>query len=201
MKSIPEFQKLTPHIATWSVYCDKARTSLHAHAHVFQDNLALIDPVLPKSSSVWHKIMQMGNPNLIVLTNGNHERDSKRIAEEYKIPIAASAPASKSLSRKPDIILDDRVQMQGLKPIYCPGGGPGESALFSESTRCLFLGDAIVNLPDTGLQLLPEKYCEDTKQNTRSLRQLLNLDFKLVLVAHGVPLSESPKTQLKKLLS
>ncbi|MGF1677863.1 MAG: hypothetical protein ACFCUX_01570 [Candidatus Methylacidiphilales bacterium] len=197
----PEFLKIAPGIVSWSVYSEECKTHLFSHAHVFQQQLVLIDPVIPKNQSVWRKISPLGTPNLIILTNGNHERDSQRFAEEFSLPIASSAEAARELSRKPDIILDGQVQLQGLKPIPSPGGGPGELALFSPSAHLLILGDAVINLPSTGLQLLPEKYRTESKKMILSLATLLNLPFETVLMAHGLPLIHQSKAQLRKLLS
>jgi hypothetical protein len=47
------------------------------------------------------------------------------------------------------------------------------------------VGDALVNLPGRGLEILPDKYCTNPTQLRRSLRHLPMAD--LVLTAHGAP--------------
>lgn len=200
MSTCPEFKKVAPGVVTWSVYSEDCKTHCFGHAVTHQENLVLIDPILPASLEIWNKIMKLGTPNLIILTNGNHERHSLKVAKEYGIPIGACATAVSELSRKPEIILDGQVKMQGLRPLRCPGGGHGELALYSESTKTLVLGDSVINLPETGFQLLPEKYCTDPAQLKRSLATLLNFDFDILLMAHGVPLTSSAKSKLRNLL-
>lgn len=200
MTACPEFLSVTPEIVAWSIYSESVKTYLCSAAHVHLGKVAFIDPVIPERETIWRKIEALGSPNLIVLTNGNHERDARKFADECGIPIAASAEATAELTFKPDVILNGQPMIQGLRPIPCPGAGPGEYAFFSESTSTLFLGDALINLPDTGVQLLPKKYCVNHAQNITSLARLLALPFERILMAHGMPIISHPHTALKNCL-
>ncbi|MEM6884088.1 MAG: hypothetical protein AAF571_03595 [Verrucomicrobiota bacterium] len=200
MTKSPSFLKVAPGVVTWCIYSKECKTDCFGHAVAHQGNLVLIDPILPGSLEIWNKIMKLGTPNLILLTNGNHERHALKIADEYGLPLGAGIEAVSELSKKPQIILDGQVKMQGLRPMPCPGAGPGETALYSESTKTLILGDSVINLPETGLQLLPDKYCKDPAQLKKSLATLLNLNFEQLLMAHGIPLTDDPKRELRKLL-
>jgi len=193
--------KVAPGVVTWSVYSEECKTDCFGHAISHQGNLVLVDPILPESIEIWDKIIKLGTPNLIVLTNGNHERHTRKVANEYGLPVAAGIEAIPELIQKPEIILDGQVKMQGLRPFPCPGAGPGETALYSESTKTLILGDSVINLPETGMQLLPDKYCSHPVKLKKSLALLLNLNFDQLIMAHGIPLTDSPKRDLKKLLS
>ncbi len=62
------------------------------------------------------------------------------------------------------------------------------------------LGDGILNPPDKGLQLLPDQFIEDRKRARESLRKLLDLNFKTITFAHGVPLSKDAKKALAAFL-
>jgi len=178
--------KVAPGVATWSVYSEECKTDCFGHAISHQGNLVLVDPILPESIEIWDKIIKLGTPNLIVLTNGNHERHTRKVANEYGLPVAAGIEAIPELIQKPEIILDGQVKMQGLRPFPCPGAGPGETALYSESTKTLILGDSVINLPETGMQLLPDKYCSHPVKLKKSLALLLNLNFdQLIMVTLG----------------
>jgi len=201
MSSCPDFLQIAPGVATWSVYSKECKTQFFAHAHVYQDNLVLVDPVLPASAKIWSRILSLGTPNLIVLTNGNHERHSLKIAREYGLPVATGPETISGISFKPDIILDGNFQIQGLRSIACPGAGPGETALFSDSTSTLMVGDALIHLPETGFQLLPDKYCTDASHLVLSLLPLLDLPFKNLLMAHGIPITRDARRQLRDLLT
>ncbi|HEY8964801.1 MAG TPA: hypothetical protein VIM58_00040, partial [Candidatus Methylacidiphilales bacterium] len=86
-------------------------------------------------------------------------------------------------------------------PHPVPGGGPGETAFHApDDGGLLFLGDAVIHLEETGLALLPKKYCADDKALRASLKQLLQLDFSLITFAHGTPLRVQAKERLRLLL-
>jgi glyoxylase-like metal-dependent hydrolase (beta-lactamase superfamily II) len=201
MSACPSFLKVAPGVVTWSTYSEECKTYCFGHAHIHLGNLVLIDPILSQTEEIWSRIIALGKPNLIILTNGNHERHARKVAKEYDLPVAAAIEAISELSQKPDIILDGQLKLQGLRPYPCAGAGPGETALFSESSSTLILGDSIINLPETGLQLLPDNYCSDPRQLKKSLATLLNLPFKNLIMAHGIPLTDNPKRQLKSLLT
>ncbi|MEM1157952.1 MAG: hypothetical protein AAF649_10005 [Verrucomicrobiota bacterium] len=200
MTKCPSFLKVATGVVTWSVYSKECKTDCFGHATSHQGNLVLIDPILPDSLEIWNQIMRLGTPSLILLTNGNHERHARKVAQEYSLPLGAGIEAVSELSQKPEIILDGQVKMQGLRPVLCPGAGPGETALYSEATKTLILGDSIINLPETGLQILPDKYCSNPVQLRQSLASLLNLNFDQLIMAHGIPLTDDPKGKLRKLL-
>ena len=83
--------------------------------------------------------------------------------------------------------------------VALPGAGPGEIALVGQDVACL--GDALIHLPPDGLRILPDKYCADPTQLRRSLRKLLSCDFQVMTFAHGVPLTDSPRTKLEPLIA
>ena len=65
----------------------------------------------------------------------------------------------------------------------------------------LALGDAVINLDsEKGLELLPDKYCDDPRENRRSLEKLLALDFHILTFAHGLPVTQRAKEKLRALL-
>jgi glyoxylase-like metal-dependent hydrolase (beta-lactamase superfamily II) len=69
-----------------------------------------------------------------------------------------------------------------------------------QSGGILLIGDALLNLPGKGLSLLAEQYLEDRKLVLKSLRQLLDLNFKIATFAHGDPLTEDAKPTIEKFL-
>ena len=53
---------------------------------------------------------------------------------------------------------------------------------------------------EKGLELLPDKYCQDARQLRDSLRRLLDLDFHTLTVAHGLPVTQHARKKLSDLL-
>lgn len=86
-----------------------------------------------------------------------------------------------------------------LNVISLAGAGAGEVALHRNETW-LHLGDALINLDDTGLAVLPAKYCLDEGQLADSLGQLKSLAFHSATFAHGKPICGDAQGRIRALL-
>ncbi len=201
MNSDHGIRLLNREIATWWSYKTAVKCRCYSQACVHQNNLTLIDPFYPKSKKDWIGILALGQPTLIILTNGNHEREAAAIKKELHIPIACSEGAVHELSFRPDIILDGRMQIHGIRPIPIEGAGPGELALFCQNHQALFIGDALINLADTGLCCLPDKYASDPKSLRKSIQNLCDYSFRLACFAHGDPLESNARSTILKLIA
>jgi hypothetical protein len=62
----------------------------------------------------------------------------------------------------------------------------------------LVIGDALVNLD--GLEVLPEKYCEDRALLLDSLRGLRSLEFDIACFAHGLPIVGNAKQRIAEVV-
>ena len=62
------------------------------------------------------------------------------------------------------------------------------------------LGDALIHLPQTGLGILPSKYCDDRKELHGSLRKLLSFRFEALTFAHGLPIVAHGFQRISQLL-
>jgi glyoxylase-like metal-dependent hydrolase (beta-lactamase superfamily II) len=200
MNSDHGLRSLNREIATWWKYDAKVKCRCYGHAFVHQENLTLIDPLHPQSKKDWATLLDMGRPTLIILTNGNHERDAKAIQKELQVPIACGEGAIHEIKVQPDIILDGKMQIHGIRPIPIEGAGPGEIALFCQSQQALFIGDALINLADTGLCCLPNKYASDPKLLRDSVKKLCDYSFSRMCFAHGDPLVSNARSSIRKLL-
>ena len=133
----------------------------------------------------------------MVLTSGNHQRESLTLAKHFGIPVFAPENAGD------DIIADQRFRsgdaVAGMESIALPGFGPGETAFLHEGA--LIFGDALINLEPEGLRLLPEKYREDKKQSLRSLVALKSLQPQILLFAHGSPIVQAAPERLQGCLA
>jgi hypothetical protein len=133
----------------------------------------------------------------VVLTSGNHQRESLVFSKRFGIPVFAPEHAGD------DIIADQCFRsgdpVAGMESIALPGFGPGETAFLYE--RALIFGDALINLEPEGLRVLPEKYREDKKQSLRSLGNLKGLKPEILLFAHGHPIIQNAISRLTVSLS
>jgi hypothetical protein len=62
------------------------------------------------------------------------------------------------------------------------------------------MGDALINLPQTGFVFLPDKYCHDPVTAKTSLEILLSLEIEIMTFAHGPAITLNAKEKLGELL-
>jgi glyoxylase-like metal-dependent hydrolase (beta-lactamase superfamily II) len=200
-KHADEFQTLSETIYHWSVYEPALKCDLCCTALKLNDGLVAVDPV-PLAEEAWLELLAFAPLRAILLTNGNHVRCSEALRKQHKVPIV-TAPATRRdiTDLKADVILLENELLYGITSIPIPGATPGETAFFS-NTGVMIIGDAIINTsPEKGLELLPDKYCSDAKQNHESLRKLLSYDFHTMVFAHGTPVTTRAKEKLSTLLN
>ena len=168
--------------------CDCSSTAL-----VTPSGLIFIDPV-PLAEEALKELVgeSFSAPAAIVLTSGNHQRESLALAKRFGIPVFAPEDAGDDISADQRFCSGDPVA--GMESIALPGFGPGETAFLHDGA--LVLGDALINLEPQGLRLLPEKYLEDKKQSLRSLAALGALKPQVLLFAHGHPIVDRAPERL-----
>ncbi len=86
---------------------------------------------------------------------------------------------------RPDGVLNDGDEVEGLKVIHVPGHTPGSIALYDGSR--LFAGDTL-NFRDGRVQGPPPQFTADMDRAVQSVRRLLSLEFDVLLPGHGDPL-------------
>ena len=197
MKPVPEYSTLRPRLFHWQGYepevkCDCASTAIVTHS-----GLIFIDPVPLADAPLKDLVAEsFSAPAAVVLTSGNHQRESLALAKRFGIPVFAPADAGD------DIIADQRFRpgdpVAGMESIALPGFGPGETVFLNEGA--LIFGDALINLEPEGLRLLPEKYREDKKQSIRSLAALKQVKPEVLLFAHGHPITQQATQKLSAIL-
>lgn len=197
MKPVPEYSTVRPGLFHWQGYESEVKCECSSTAIVTSAGLIFIDPI-PLSKEALQELVteSFSAPAAVVLTSGNHQRESLVFAKRFGMPVFASVDAGQ------DIIADQRFvagdSVAGMETIALPGFGPGETAFLCEGV--LILGDALINLePHSekgGLRRLPEKYCLDKKAAHRSLAILKALKPEILCFAHGTPIVEDAAERL-----
>lgn len=191
-----EIEVLFPRVWRWSAYSVHHKVELTSHAVMTEVGLIVIDPIpLDEAQQVR---LETGAPvQGVIITNANHFRATGQWRGK-KI-----YTASLDLVGEPNLeILDpESLNVLGLQIISLPGGPGGEIALFDSEKKLLIMGDALVNLPTRGLEVLPANYCDDEPLLRKSLANLLALNFDRLLCAHGSPIMTGAKLQLEELLA
>jgi hypothetical protein len=193
-----EVRQITPELYSWEAYEPAVKYALTSCAVVTPEGLVLIDPI-DLLSAAWAPLFTAHPPIAILLTNGNHARAAADWRTRLGIRIFAPADASAELELVPDATVQaGELAPGGFRVVGLASAGPGEVAYVGQGIACL--GDAVVNLPSTGLALLPDKYCAAPARLPEDLRKLLSLDFHILTLAHGPPLADHARARLTKLL-
>lgn len=197
MKPVPEYSTVRPGLLHWQGYEPAVKCDCSSTAIVTHSGLIFIDPIPLADVALKDLVAEsFSAPSAVVLTSGNHQRESLALAKRFGIPVFAPDNAGE------DIIADQRFRsgdpVAGMESVALPGFGPGETAFLHEGA--LIFGDALINLEPEGLRLLPEKYREDKKQSLRSLAALGTLKPQALLFAHGHPIVERAANRLAECL-
>ena len=196
-----EFQALSDIVYHWSVYDPQVKCEIGCTALKLVSGWVVVDPV-PLAETAWKELLALAPLRAILLTNGNHVRDTVALRQQYKVPVVTAADTRRDITElKPDVTLLPNELLYGITAIAIPGATPGETA-FHSNTGVMVLGDAVINTnPEAGLEFLPDKYCADAKQNRASLGKLLSFDFHTLTFAHGAPVTTRAKEKLAALLN
>jgi glyoxylase-like metal-dependent hydrolase (beta-lactamase superfamily II) len=161
----------------------------------------LVDPV-PAEPEELSALRKLGTRFVIVLLNGDHERDAARLSRELDAPVRVSA-------------LDAPAVKAPLGPTFqhgdtLPGGWvvqtlgamktAGESVLLHPAKRALVAGDAVINDPFTGMRLVPHAKLPDRAGALASLATVAKLDFDALYVGDGFHLPTGGRDALRRFL-
>ena len=198
MKPVSEYATLRSGLFAWQGYEPAVKCDCSSSALVTPAGLIFIDP-LPLAEEALRELVEesFSAPSAVVLTSGNHQRESREYAKRFGIPVFAPEEEGE------EIVADQRffpgAVVAGMESIPLPGFGPGETAFFFDGV--LIFGDALIHLEPEGLRFLPEKYRADKKQALRSLAALEKLSPQILLFAHGNPIVQRASERLADCLA
>ncbi|MBL6764112.1 MAG: hypothetical protein ISQ14_04085 [Verrucomicrobiae bacterium] len=186
-----------PGVFRWECYSSKHRVDLSSHAWLKEDVLSVVDPIGLRDD-LREKLLCNAASVRIFLTSENHLRASETwLGFGAKVWARTSAGLSKRWINE---IPDDQRDWFGFEIVDLPGGALGESALLDVERRMAFCGDALVNLPGRGLEVLPEKYCANQPALRRSLNDFAKRKIEWILPAHGQPIGPKAGELIAKLI-
>ena len=162
----------------------------------------LIDPIEPPEGLEWFR--QHGAPEHVLLTNRHHDRHSWRLRDEFGCTVHC--------------IRNGVYELKGRGPVEpfdfgdeLPGGVivhevdaicPDETALYIPPHRALACADGVVqSRAAAGLRFVSDQLMDDPEATKQGLRdayaRLLELDFRLLLLAHGEPVVGGAREALR----
>jgi len=186
----------------WETFSREIMTDLSCAAWRDGGEVVFMDPV-PLAKGPLAEVVGDAKPAAVLLTNANHERSAAWFRDALKVRVLAHRDAEPELEIKADGFFDDGAALPGgLQAIHIPGATASETAFFTpKRDGIMFIGDALINLADSGFDFLPDRYSKDPKQSRQSLRKLLALDFQIMTFAHGHPIIRDAKARLATLLA
>jgi glyoxylase-like metal-dependent hydrolase (beta-lactamase superfamily II) len=177
------------------------RIGVDVSSYYLEAERVVIDPMLPPSGLEWFE--ERGAPEHILLTNRHHDRQSWELRDAFGSIVHC--------------IRNGVYELEGRGPVEAfdfgdelPGGAtahevdaicPDETALHIPAHDALACADGIVHYGGT-LRFVPDQLMDDPEDTKRALREaygrLLDLDFDVLLLAHGAPVVGGAKEALRE---
>lgn len=183
-------------------------TARHEHIHMDVSSYyllaerVLIDAMVPAEGLSWFD--EYGVPEHVLLTNRHHDRDAWRLRDAFGCTVHCVRSGLHELDgRGPVEAFDFGDELPGGAIAYeVDAICPDETALFIPAHRALACADGVVRWPGRDeLSFVPDEYMDNPEETKAALREayrrLLDLDFELLLLAHGDPVVTSGKEALR----
>ena len=188
-------------IQTWPWFSEPHGYDFNGHLVRDSGGNICVDPVEPSDADL--DAIAGEGVSRIVLTNRNHSRAANRIraATGAKTIIHADdAEHAQSQDTEIDGALTVGARIGPFDVISAAGKSPGEIALYWDERKILIVGDAVIGNPPGACALLPERVMDDPARLRGSVRELLALDFDILLFGDGVAILEDAKARLQELV-
>lgn len=188
-------------IFTWAWFSEPHGYNFNGYLVCHGEGNLCIDPVQP-SDECLADIARIGTAR-ILLTNRNHSRAANLVrARTGARTLIHPDDAAHARGQGAEIDGELRVgeKLGPLTIVAAPGKSPGEVALHWPERKLLIVGDAVIGNPPGRCGLLREKVMDDPGRLKRSARNLLDLEFDMLLFGDGVSILQDAKMRLKELV-
>jgi glyoxylase-like metal-dependent hydrolase (beta-lactamase superfamily II) len=188
-------------IFTWPWFSEPHGYNFNGHFIRHADGNLCVDPVEPSDADL-AEMAKLGVARILI-SNRNHSRAANKIRARTGARTAIH-PADAAHARSEGAELDGQLnpgdKVGPFVVIVAPGKSQGEVVLHWPARKILLVGDAVVGDPPGKCKLLPDKVVDDPARLRDSVRQLLALDFDILLVGDGVPILQSARARLRELV-
>ena len=162
----------------------------------------LIDPMLPPEGLAWFE--EHGRPEHLLLTCRHHDRDGWALREAFGSTLWVVASGAHTLEGRGEFetfAWGDELP-GGVVAYEVDAISPDETAFHVPAHRALAVADGVVRWEGVpGLSFVPDFLMDEPERTKAGLREaftrLLELDWSLLLLAHGAPVVEHAKDELR----
>ena len=186
----------------WSVFSEEKKLNFNGYFIPTQHPLfgnVVIDPPMVSDLDL-AQMETLGSVQHILITNRNHIRWSRELREKFDAEMRMNSADAQSEDLISDHNFGDGDILAGfLKTVVIPDNkSPGETGLYWEEKKILFLGDALIGKPSGDVcLLLPEKYA-DIEKARAGIRVLDDLKFDSLLMGDGDPILTGCKKAIER---
>ena len=197
---LPPVEEIAPGLWHWTA----RRESIGAEvsSYYLESERVLIDAMIPLEGVEW--LEQHGPPQHAILTNRHHDRDAWRLNAAFGCTVHCVRNGLYELrGRGPVEAFDFGDELPGEIVVHeVDAICADETALFIPRRRALACADGVVRGRGGELQFVPDSLMDEPEQTKRGLREayhaLLELDFDLLLLAHGDPVVGGARDALRE---
>jgi glyoxylase-like metal-dependent hydrolase (beta-lactamase superfamily II) len=193
-------EEIAPGLWHWSAVRERIGASVHS-CYLVAERVA-IDPMLPPEGLEWFETT--GVPEHALLTNRHHDRDVWRLREAFGTEVHCASSGLDELAGRGEVSPFDfgEVLPGGVIAYEVDAICPDETALYIPAHRALACADGVVRWPGhDGLTFVPDELMDEPERTKRELRaayaRLLDLDFEILLLAHGAPMLGGGRSALR----
>jgi glyoxylase-like metal-dependent hydrolase (beta-lactamase superfamily II) len=193
-------QLIAPGLVHWTARHE--RIGMDVSSYYLSDENVLLDPMEPAEGLDWFE--ENGPPTDVLLTNRHHDRHAWRFAERFGCRVHCVRVGLSELEGRGEVVPFDFGD-------ELPGGAvahevdaicPDECALHLPSHRALACADGVIHYGGQ-LGFVPEQYMDEPERTKEGLREAYRrlteeLDFDVLLVAHGEPLVGGARVALRE---
>jgi hypothetical protein len=192
--------EIAPGLWHWTAV--RKRIGAEVSSYYLEPERVIVDPMIPPDGLAFFEAR--GAPEHAVLTNRHHDRDAWRLREAFGCTVHCVRNGCYELEgRGPVEAFDFGAELPGgIRVHEVDAICPDETALHIPRHRALAVADGVVRGRAGGeLQFVPDSLMDDPGQTKRKLRDayrgLLELDFELLLLAHGAPVTSDARETLR----
>lgn len=192
--------EIAPGLWHWTARRESIGTEVSSY--YLESERVMIDPMIPREGLEW--LERHGPPEHAILTNRHHDRDSWRLRKAFGCTVHCISNGVYELDGRGEVEafefgdqLPGGISVQEVDSIC-----PDETALHIPRHRALACADGVVRWQaGDELQFVPDFLMDEPEQTKRGLRTayraLLDLDFDLLLLAHGDPVVGGARDALR----